>query len=80
MKKKKIILSFLLFLIIFISFLNRNNVKAETKGLDKIGIYTISIPVKAPTKVYVQKELVDYLKSEGVYVRTEKRNFFVIKF
>ncbi len=77
MKKKKIILSFLLFLIIFISFLNRNNVKAETKGLDKIGIYTISIPVKAPTKVYVQKELVDYLKSEGVYVRTEKRNFFV---
>ncbi len=76
LRKKKFIIVFISVLI-FTAFIKNIYVKADSNKENLIGTYMISVPVKVPTKTYVQKELVDYLKSEGIYVRSEKRNLFV---
>ena len=65
MKKKKIIVCLLAMLLMF--FISIINVDAKEDNSEIMGIYTISAPVKAPKKVYVQEQLVDYLKEEDIY-------------
>ncbi len=75
MKKERVFI--VIFLLVFLTFFIKTNAKAESTATEIIGTYAITVPVVKPTKVYVQKEIVDYLKENGIDVKSEKRNWFI---
>ena len=62
-----------IFVCIFNVFLNGSITRAKSDNTQMIGLYTINVPVNKTIKVYVQENLVDYLKENGIQVFSEHR-------